>query len=195
MKNKALLPTLIFTVIYLLLLSVPVTSERTDTVKGIEPVTKNTIKYIPNEYHYEDVDTLVQSVEQELKRLDSPLLGYVEYVRSRLNNDNEFVIFFAIANAESGLGRSDFARECFNAWGYLYTGTDRRGCNSVKWSSWEKSIDRFITLEKNKWLTLYDGTDKSLNNYIDQTKYGKYCASGCQHWIQNAQAFIDNINY
>jgi hypothetical protein len=108
-------------------------------------------------------------------------------------DDNKFKIYIAIAGNESAFGESALAKNCNNYWGYLYTGTAKRGCYSKHWTTPDKAMDRFIELEGNKWLTKFDGSRKSLDLY--DSNHGNYCGKqdDCENWKKNIWWFINQL--
>lgn len=106
---------------------------------------------------------------------NSPMLAEIDFIFDTLPNEKAIKLF-AIAGTESGFGTSGYiATNCNNPFGYLYTGTSKRGCYSPKWDTLHNAIDRYITLESDGWLS-------------SNTMQG-YCGSECTYWNTNYNSF------
>lgn len=121
---------------------------------------------------------------------DSILYSELEFIYTNLPKQKAQLLI-AIAGVESGLGTSEMARTCNNAWGYLYEGTSRRGCYGSKWNTPHNAVVRFIELEENNWLDKFDGSYASLGQYVGK---GRYCASSCEVWQDTVWHFYNELN-
>lgn len=108
---------------------------------------------------------------------DSPMITEIDYIFSIIP-ESKAIKLLAIAGTESEFGTKGYvATNCNNPFGYLYYGTSKRGCYSPKWDTYHNAITRFVELEEHGWLATDD--------------YSGYCVTGCEHWADNYNYFIN----
>lgn len=137
--------------------------------------------------HFDKIDTLETTKMRNLltqKFPTSPLIG-----KEALFQGKRGALAFAIAGAETGFGTKT-KQEYYNAWNYFCTRKDQKDRLDCGWTTWEQSSKRFQEVASN-YLDKWNGTKGGLNEVF--VGRGKYCTSGCEHWVENVWYFYNQI--
>lgn len=148
----------------------------------------DSLPFFDTEEQFQEVD--VWSKARDFIRSKFPGSPLIDKLQLFGEYNDKAKLALAIAGTESSFGtRGDIATQCFNAWGYLYEGTSKRGCYGSSWQNWESSIPRYMD-KASYWLNKFDGQKSSLNQFVGPDRY---CASGCTTWIDSTWYFYNQF--